>query len=459
MTNWNIDHYHIPVFSSYKKRENQVSHGLAVTLDQCLEFRRAFIESIVSFLPKGHPLVNISKTKLSKYARISVQSYFGGKGLEDDEKDINKAIPDILIYWDDDDFCGDDRPPCIVIETKVEACWDKKQAENHQLFAKKSEYNPIGVAIATIDIQEPDLPNKWCSYSWGKVYELAKSVEQRNSFWSYQLVQLLEIMEAKLMGAPTFNGTLTKFTGIPFADKDIEYNPNEARRVARLLIKSLLEKKKDLKNIGVHVTEPKTISSNSDDSIWFEADPLPFFSHLLGTSNKAPHLNFTIGTDEFSCGLTFPNSSFNKIFRKGIKQLDDEGLVHAELIKLIDRLSELKSLKIKYTPRCYLLQQNYRSQKSVPKQDALLKIDLRTLTGYESSDRKLKIKKNAVWIDILTQAILDKGHQSHLQGGFGVSVPYESVNQKFFSSPGATISLVIKTWSALVPLAKKIARC
>lgn len=457
MTNWNIDHYHIPVFSSYKKRENQVSHGLAVTLDQCLEFRQAFIKSIVSFLPKDHPLINISKARLSKHTRISIQSYFGGKGFEDDEKEINKTIPDILIYWDNDEFFCDDRPPCIVIETKVEASWDKKQAENHQLFAKKSGYDPIGVAIATIDIQKPDLPNKWYSYSWAKIYELAKSIEQKNSFWSYQLVQLLEITEAKLMGLPTFNGTLTKFTGIPFADKDIKYNPVEARIVARLLIKSLLEKKKDLKKIGVHITEPKTISSGSDGSIWFEADTLPFFTNLLGTSYKAPHLNFTIGTDEFSCGLTFPNSSFNKIFRKGIKQLDDEGLVHAELIKLINRLSKLRPLKIKYTPYCYLLQQNYRSQKSVPKQDALLKVDLRTLTGHEGSDRKLKIKQNTVWIDLLTKAILDKGHQSHLQGGFGVSVPYESVNQKFFSSPGATISLIIKTWSALLPLAKKIA--
>ena len=459
MTNWNIDHYHIPVFSSYKKRENQVSHGLAVTLDQCLEFRRAFIESIVSFLPKGHPLVNISKAKLSKHARISVQSYFGGKGLEDDEKDINKAIPDILIYWDNGEFCGDDRRPCIVIETKVEACWDKKQAEHHQSFAKNNGYNPIGVAIATIDIPEPELPNKWYSYSWGKIYELAKSIEQRNSFWPHQLIQLLEITEAKLMGLPTYNGTLTKFAGIPFADKDIKFNPVEARRIARLLIKSLLEKEKDLKKMGVHITEPKTISSNSDGGIWFEADPLPIFTNLLGASYKAPHLNFTIGTDEFSCGLTFPNSSFNKIFRSGIKKLDDEGLIHTELKRLINRLSNLKSLKIKYTPYSYLLQQNYRSQKSMPKQDALLKVDLRTLTGYESSDRKLKIKQNTIWIDLLTQAILEKGHHSHLQGGFGVNVPYESINQHFFSSPSATISLVIKTWNALLPLAKKIASC
>ena len=88
------------------------------------------------------------------------------------------------------------------------------------------------------------------------------------------------------MGSPTFNGTLTKFTGIPFADKDIEYNPVEARRVARLLIKSLLEREKDLKKIGVQVSEPKSISSGSDGSIWFEADTLPFFTNLLGTSNK-----------------------------------------------------------------------------------------------------------------------------------------------------------------------------
>ena len=253
MSNWNIDPHHVPVFSSYQKRENQVSHGLAVTLEQCLEFRQAFIKSIVSFLPKDHSLANISKTKLSKHARLSVQSYLGGNGLEDNEKEINKAIPDILIYWDNDEINGDVKPPCIVIEAKVEACWDKKQAENHQSFAKKSGYNPIGVAIATLDIQEADLPNKWCSFSWGNVYELAKSITQKNNFWPYQLVQLLEITEAKLMGSPAFNGTLTKFTGIPFADKNIEYNPNEARRVARLLIKGLLEKESDLKKMGAHI--------------------------------------------------------------------------------------------------------------------------------------------------------------------------------------------------------------
>lgn len=447
-------HDSIPVFSHYKQRENQVSHGFAVTLDQCVTFKQRFFTSIFKLLPNTHPIQRFSIAKLVRDAQIVTQSHFSQDGTGAG-KTQTKSIPDILIEWDQSDLSNESYRPCIMIEAKVEASWDNKQAQNHLRFARKAGYHPIGVAITTDGIPQKALPEDWVAFSWREVYLLARSLGT-HTFWSNQFSQLLETTEEHLMMSSSYTGSMVTFSGIPFADEQLPYHPIAARRVMRQLIQALLEKGKDFKKIGISVSEPTSISSSENDSIWYEADPLPIFKEILSPGTKTPHLNITLGRDSFSCGLTFPNASFKKVFRRGVSKLVKADAFDSEIHQLTQRLMKTNSLKVKSTPYCYLTQQHYITQKSIPHQDGLIKMDLRTLTGYHNKRQKLNIKPNPLWLTLLTEIATDRTSQCHLQTGFGVTIPYTQENQSFFASPTLPIDFIFMTWKALLPFANKI---
>lgn len=439
----------IPIFSTYVKRENQLSHALAITLDRSAAFKREFLKNVSSAFTSKF-------LKQPDRASISVQSFFGGSGLDLDQEG-EKALPDILLLWEEDE-----ERVGLVVEVKVEAPWDEQQARRHVRLAKYSLTSVIGgVAITVPGVLAHQIPKDWISITWEQIYALATEVYGRDGknegqFWAGELAKALEITEAKLMGKGTLNGTLTKWAGISFAKQETSFSFPEARRIGRLLITELKEHRA-LDEMNISVSIPKQISKDEGNAIWHAADRLAIFDSLVSKTQITPHLNFTISDTALRVGLTFPNSSFSKTLQRVFRNISEEELLE-EFKMLSSELLACTRLPTGSAPYFYIMQQHFASQKAAPHVDGSVRIDLRTIDGYKKG--KLNIKSYPLWLSAVKTLVEEKpaANSPHLQAGFGNEFAYAPDNEAFFLSPELVIHDLIATWQVLHEFGKRVVK-
>ena len=446
----------VPLFSTYKARENQVSHATAVAFERCARFRKILLEEIASRAPHGAVRSRAEAlSRLYRTATVAAQCCFGGSwGKDEDQPEEKKSVPDVVI-----EFPGlgaarrksEGKPACFLVEAKVEAKWERSQAERHTIFASRDYDVVLGIAL-TLD-PKPDLPPDWIGLPWSKVYEAAC---RANSVFGWELRRVLEITEAKLMGKADLETAMTVFSGIEFGE-DVPHSPVRARNIARLLAKEL-KARKDLLQHGIQVVEPKSISSGGSSEVWVEAAPLGCFEQL-GIKGKLPHLNFTVASGHFGVGLTFPNQTFKRTLRNGIAKLAERGELQAEVARLLKAFTALSALGGSCRPKWYVAQNFYPAQRARPREDGRLEVDLRTMKGAGGLRRTAspRVKANPEWLAALTAVITEAPTGVHLQSGLGVDFKYSAQNREFLSSPEAVCQAVADVWIALIPFAELMA--
>lgn len=447
--------YRVPLFSTYRQRENQVSHALAVTFERCPTFRRILLERIADAAggTKASPELR-AVCKRHRAALVATQCHFGLSAvLESPEEAAQKSIPDIVFEFPGREGGTDAHAPCIVVEAKVTAPWELEQAVRHTTFVKRQLDFVLGLAVTAQDTEDllanNKLPQGWISFPWTQVYTAAITA---GTDQARELCRVLEITEAKLMDDKTLPGTLTAFGGIDFRDES-DYSPVRARRMARLLAKEL-SGLSDLKKLGVTVPDPKSISSSSGKDVWVEANTLPCFQGL-SSSVKTPHLNFTVASGHFGCGLTFPNASFRGTLRSGLRNLPDQDALSSEISRILRALEQLERLGAEYRPRWYLAQNYYTSQRARPRQDGIINFDLRAVVSSPGKKQKsFTIKNNQVWLQSIINLITESHNSAHVQSGIGVDFPYTELNRAFLSNGQAVAQATALVWEALLPLAK-----
>lgn len=449
--------YRVPLFSTYKQRENQVSHALAVTFERCPTFRRVFLQRVAEASRRHGISPRLSVIcRLHREALVATQCHFGLEdALNDPHEDAEKSIPDIVFEFPTTKGMSDSLAPCIVVEAKVTALWDLEQASRHERFVKRHLDFALGLAITAEDSDwlytNNKLPKGWIAFPWTKVYAAAVTAGTEHA---RELCRVLELTEAKLMEDKSLTGTLTAFGGIDFNDES-DYSPVRARRMARLLVQELAHHR-GLSRLDIHVPDPKSISSSTGKEVWVETETLACFEGLA-TATKSPHLNFSIAATHFGCGLTFPNASFRPTLRRGIRAIEDNDHLITEISRLLEALEPLERLGAEYKPRWYLAQNYYKSQRSRPRQDGLIMFDLRTVP--QSKGRKGKafiIKQNLAWLKSVYQLITDSDNAAHIQSGIGVEFPYTPANQAFLKNGEAVANATALVWEALLPLAKRM---
>ncbi len=447
--------HRVPLFSTYRQRENQVSHALAVTFERCARFRQTLLQSIGDAAGgKAASLHLQTICRMHRNALVATQCHFGQEdALNDPTEEGEKSIPDIVFEFPKRPGDSDVLTPCIIVEAKVTAPWQLKQALRHERFVKRHLDFVLGLAITAEDsenlLADNQLPERWIAFPWTKVYAAAVAAGTDHA---RELCRALELTEAKLMEDKTLPGTLTAFGGIDFTDES-DYSLVRARRMAKLLVKEL-GNHRDLKRLKISVPDPKSISSSAGKEVWVEAEVLPCFSGIATTS-KSPHLNFSVAATHYGCGLTFPNASFRSTLRPGMRELVDQDILCAEISRLLRALEPLEHLGATYKPRWYLAQNYYTAQRASPRQDGFIMFDLRAVSSPKGKRGKaFNIKQNQTWLSSISQLITESHNAAHVQSGIGVEFAYTETNRPFLANGQAVADATALVWEALLPLAR-----
>lgn len=174
-------------------------------------------------VPKGK--IEIVEQRLPGEAEI-VEYVVGDRGLPD--------------AWIHDNDCWS-----LIIENKVASKINNDQLRRHLNTASRRGFD--NVTLLVIDVIDPvrKLPKGVLFKKWSDVYDWL--YKQSNwSYWAKKVLQYMEVAESKWPDDKyLLEGTLTKFSGIPFTD-DNPYNYPEAKRLIRLLMDEL-RKNTDLK--------------------------------------------------------------------------------------------------------------------------------------------------------------------------------------------------------------------
>lgn len=413
------------IFDQYNQPENRLTHALVC----CLFEDRKLLNSFISWVLATKPKI--------KNVQI-VEQRLPGEQESSEEDSERRGLPDAWIY--------DDESWSLIIESKVAAQLKNEQLQRHLKTAQKRGF--INVTLLAIDVVEPkrNLPSGVLFRKWSDIY-IWLSKQADYSDWAKKLMQYMEIAESK-WPAETYlkEGTLTKFSGIPF-NEDNPYNYLEAKRVLKLAMEELRQNQKLSKELGVDLKAKgrSAITGKAHSSVW---DYLSLKKAKGEDSFTAyPHFTLSIANDRVFVLVTMPNG----IKREFKNNLLDGGVdkFHSTFKKIYKRFSRITDKVEGAIPWVEVLQRHYKTQKSIPKIDARLAFDLRTAFPDENSG----VKKQSLWLEAAYDAVAKK--RANTQLAIGIVFQY-SACQKLQTA--SIIRTFADTWVACKPLIESLVK-
>lgn len=402
------------VFHQYSQPENRLSHALACTLS---EDRKLLFDFLAW---AGGPM----PARTERLEVVEQQA----PGLIDDGTDEARGLPDISISGDEG--------YCMLVESKVAAPVSRDQLRRHLRTAQRSGFDSAHVLLLTTERTQDSLPAQASARGWPQLYALVAQHRERSD-WAARLAEYMEVAEIDLAQSGYLReGTLTQFSGIQFGP-DAPYRYDQAKRQLRLMISELREHE-GLARLGIakELKGRKAITGSKTDHIW---DYLQLTAAGPGTFTSQPHLTLSLHADHIGVMVTLPNSAPRR-FLSHLLGLGPDGLRDLA-VELADGLEGALSKVDAARPILYLLQRHYRSQRSVPVEDARLYFDLRTARQATRS----KVRTQSEWIRVVHDVLSAK--DSNIQVGVGAEIPYGSARV----SSRAVLDDVAATWLALVP--------
>lgn len=409
------------VFDQYEVPENRVTHALACCLGEDPRLMRRFITWAIGQRPP----------KRAGRLRI-VQQQIPGEPTVDEDEAEQRGLPDAWIYGDG--------PWSLIIESKVAAPMLKAQLDRHLAMADRH-----GFARAKLLVLSPrhgTVPPGAVLRPWTDVYRWAGR-EARRSVWASRLVHYLEVAEVKMVAREYLtDGTLTSFNGFCF-DQERPYSYREAKRLLNLATEAL-RTRKDLTRLGMDPGGEgrPAITGSEANAVW---DFLP-----LRAAKRAryfirhPHLTLAVHRDHLEAFVTIPHRAESQ-YRRRLVDLGREAF-HELAVELCATLGPVVRTAPGASPRLYALQRHYKSQRSIPIDDARLDFDLRTaLPGGRKG-----VKAQPQWVGAVYDALARK--RSNLQLGAGVRFAYGSHR---LGSPQA-LDLIARSWIGCRPLLKAV---
>ncbi|KAA3636048.1 MAG: hypothetical protein DWP92_10150 [Armatimonadetes bacterium] len=379
------------VFDQYQQPENRLTHAVVSTLDADRRLLRPFLRSL-------------GFTSVPLAARLQlVEQQLPGEiesGLDEE-----RGLPDACAY-DDDGFAA-------LIESKVQASVRVGQLRRHLKTAEHHGYPGAQLVVISVDEPKVALPQGVRHVHWKDVY--CWFARRTDSSWARRLREYMEVFEARMIARDyAIRGTLTMFNGLRF-DDDHPYTYAEGKRLLRLLGDEL-RGRADLKKLGVD-PEGKgrsAITGRGEGRVW---------DHLaLREARRAkmltdhPHVTLSIGRDSADVGVTVPNG-IRGGFRTRLATLGPDRF--AEFITTLEKsLRPAVDSSRDAKPLIYVLQRHYRTQRSIPDEDARLTVDLGT--AVRGSRRGVKYQPE--WFDTIYSVLVHK--RSNLQLGAHVRFSY-----------------------------------
>lgn len=414
------------LFDQYDGDENRLTHALVCCLTEDRKLLRAFAHWATGRNP---PLV--------KHLHIVEQMLPGEDELPESEAE-QKGLPDAWIH--------DDETWALVIESKVSSPVRADQLQRHRRMALRRGFDKFCLLVISLAHPGRRFLAGASHKTWSEVYTWF-SKQSRWSAWATRMVGYMEIAEERMTAKDYLeNGTLTRFSGIPF-DAETLYEYREAKRVLCLALAEL-RKNKDLKILGMdHIRKGRpAITGKGGTSVWD-------FLWLKMAKNvkqftKYPHLTLAIQKARVLVMVTIPNG-IRREFRRNLIKLGEDGF--SEMIldiadDLSKRLKKAKGAK----PWMDVIQRHYPSQRSSGIEDARIEFDLRTALpkNTKRGERDRSVKSQPEWLNATYQAWSKK--RSNLQIGVGAIIPYTC---DVLHSRDA-LDYIAATWLACEPLIK-----
>ncbi len=310
-------------------------------------------------------LVRIKLPTTARKLQLREQQYPWAPEAREEEPE-REGIPDGWIF--------DDGGRCVFIESKVLMPLTAKQILTHRHAAKRRGFR-IVIAVAIVAYRPTSRFENVVILEWRDVYTwLCRHRTQ--SEWAARAADFLEIAEAKLIGTKQFReGSLTKFSGIPFGHK-YPYAYLEGKRVLGLALEQL-RNRRDLKTkLGMNpkVLGRGAITGTRSDAVW----------NFLSLSNardadnftKYPHLTLGITSSAAEVMVTVPHRVSGGL-KRNLKDLEEDGFQQT-IEKIVQNMKPLLRRHPDVTPWFRGVQRRYRSQRATPNIDARIDFDLRT---------------------------------------------------------------------------------
>jgi hypothetical protein len=339
---------------------------------------------------------------------IVEQSRPGEEEPSDELVAERKGLPDAWIH--------DGNKWALVIESKIESPLSIDQLYRHARTAEKRGFTNVHMFAFVTEFPKRSPPNvtirKWTQlYCW--------LLQQPRSEWGNRLTAYMEVLETRMVADEYLKeGTLTVFAGIPFGS-DYPYNYPEAKRLLRLALNQLRERKDLVRELGMNPSGRgrSAITGLVGLRVW---DFLPL-SHAKTAKNftNYPHLTVSIQPEQVIAIVTIPNGIQSK-FRRNLISGGHEAFCLL-FAKILGNLNEAIGKVNGAAPWIEILQRHYPNQRSEPKIDAELQFDLRTAFKVHNARTKA-VKHQAQWLDAAYAALSQK--QSNLQLGVGATFRY-----------------------------------
>lgn len=403
------------LFDQYTQPENRLTHALAV----CLNEDRQLLKSFLRWL-------HIEVTGIRPAAMaICEQSLPGDPPRTEDQSDRG-GLPDIVIH---DDDCW-----CVLIESKVMAKLTGDQLHRHKRTLQRRGFSKIIRVALTRDGKRVD--RSTITVTWSSLYEWLGLAGQRGP-WAARLRDYLRAAEVRLtQEAHLTEGTLTRFDGFPFSDKN-PYTYGEAKRLLKLAMGEL-KADRSLRALGA---DPKAsgrpaITGRGGRVVW---DFLPLTDRpKRGAFTAYPHLTLGLHADHLEVALTIPNGVIRPV-RQRMCQLGVEGF--AEVNRQILRRAR-PLLKRGAVIEAWAQQRHYVSQRSKGQTDAVLSFRLET--GLDRGQDR--VRPQPEWLQLF--AALPRRKRANIQFQYRVQMEWKIRGLDSRES----LKLIASSWCALEPL-------
>ena len=413
------------LFDQYKSEENRLSHALATALHEDKLLLASFVKRYCPEFRPPQPLT-----------RISTQQLPGE--LEDGEG--NDGIPDIWIY--------NDAGSALLIEAKISAPVTHQQIRNHLKTADHRGFTDVKALILHVNgapsaLQK--LPIGSSHAEWKNVYEWARN--QKKSVWAARLADYMEIADSKHANSKYLReGTLTKFSGIPF-DKEHPYSYFEAKRLLKLLMVEI-RKRDDLSTeLGLDLVAPgaAAIIGKDADSIW---DFLLFKNIGDGKFTQRPHVTFSFQRDRLVVHLTLPDK-LRAAHKENFRELANFQTAINEFVTDLRKRGGVLTGNVEgVVSYASIHQRHFMRIGTQPIHDATLEYDLTTAT---TSTAKSKVKENSLWLEAMHTAFF-MSKRPNIQVAIGVSFAYGRCG--YLTKSDTLVDKIEQTLFAMSPLIK-----
>lgn len=261
-----------------------------------------------------------------------------------------------------DGWIFDENGWCVLIESKVLIALKTSQIIAHRHTAKRRGFREA-VAVALVPYKLRSYPADIVTIEWRDVYSwLCRHRFEKE--WAARAAKFLEVTETRLIETKQFReGTLTRFTGIPFSHEN-PYAYLEAKRVLGLALEELRARSDLKKQLGMNpsLEGRGAVTGTRADAVW----------NFLSLSNERdaaqftryPHLTLGITAVATEVMVTVPNAVSGRIKHK-LKELGEEGFrTLAEHI--VRNMRPLLRRHPGATPWFRGVQRRYKSQRAIP---------------------------------------------------------------------------------------------